>query len=273
MPENQPIIDTAFIKGIGRAFAGAVLFALPLLMTMEMWWLGFYMDNVKLLLFLATNFLLLVGLAYHAGYRQALGLRNYIVDALVAAGVGIVTALVLLTLLGVTTTEISLKSLVGMTALESVPCSIGAILARSILGGKKAELREGEEETRYFGELFLMYAGAVFFAFNVAPTEEMILITYKMNGWLTLGLALFSLVLMHIFVYRVEFIGQAESESGLDAFFRFSVAGYALSLLTSTYILWIFGRFDGLSLIEAVRAAVVLGFPASLGAATARIVL
>jgi uncharacterized membrane protein len=30
------------LAGLARGLGGAILFALPLLMTMEMWWLGFY---------------------------------------------------------------------------------------------------------------------------------------------------------------------------------------------------------------------------------------
>ena len=53
-----------YVLELGRAFGGAIIFAFPLLMTMEMWWLGFYLDRLRLALFLAINFPLLVGLAY-----------------------------------------------------------------------------------------------------------------------------------------------------------------------------------------------------------------
>lgn len=42
--------DKEFAEGIGRAFAGALLFSLPILMTMEMWWLGFSMEPWRLIL-------------------------------------------------------------------------------------------------------------------------------------------------------------------------------------------------------------------------------
>ena len=38
-----------------------------------------------------------------------------------------------------------------------------------------------EDEASYPGELFLMVAGALFLALNMAPTEEMILIAYRMS--------------------------------------------------------------------------------------------
>jgi uncharacterized membrane protein len=38
-------------------------------------------------------------------------------------------------------------------------------------------------------------------------------------------------------------------------------------------VLWSFGRTDGVSVAEITNMLVVLGFPASLGAATARLVV
>jgi uncharacterized membrane protein len=41
----------------------------------------------------------------------------------------------------------------------------------------------------------------------------------------------------------------------------------------SAYVLWTFGRFDGEAPALVLTQAVVLGFPASLGAAAARLIL
>jgi uncharacterized membrane protein len=51
------------------------------------------------------------------------------------------------------------------------------------------------------------------------------------------------------------------------------VVGYAVVLLVSVYVLWTFGRTEGLDGFETIRATVVLGFPASIGAAAARLLL
>ena len=45
---TQQPTEERFRVGLARAFAGAIIFALPLLMTMEMWWLGFYMVRHRL---------------------------------------------------------------------------------------------------------------------------------------------------------------------------------------------------------------------------------
>jgi uncharacterized membrane protein len=54
---------------------------------------------------------------------------------------------------------------------------------------------------------------------------------------------------------------------------RYTIVGYALCLLISAYILWTFGRTAGLSLEATVMAAIVLAFPAAIGAAAARLIL
>jgi uncharacterized membrane protein len=51
------------------------------------------------------------------------------------------------------------------------------------------------------------------------------------------------------------------------------MVAYVLSLLISLYVLWTFGRTDGLGLLELVKVTLVLGFPAALGAAAARLIL
>ncbi len=50
-------------------------------------------------------------------------------------------------------------------------------------------------------------AGAIFLAFNVAPTEEMLLVALKMTAWHAIAMGVFSLVVMHAFVFVVKFRG------------------------------------------------------------------
>jgi putative integral membrane protein (TIGR02587 family) len=262
---------------LGRAFGGAIIFAFPLLMTMEMWWLGFYLDRLRLALFLAINFPLLVGLAYYSGFKDTFDWRDDVVDALTAYAVGFVASIVLLALMGIIMPDQSWQEIIGKVSLQAVPASIGAILARQQLGGNERNMDENEqrkEEASYWGELFLMTAGALFMAFNVAPTEEMVLIAYKMSEWHALALALTSVVLLHIFVYTVGFGGQERQEgSFLDVLVRFTIMGYAIALLVSLYVLWTFGRTEAVGVFEIAKMMVVLGFPSALGAALARLIL
>jgi uncharacterized membrane protein len=56
-------------------------------------------------------------------------------------------------------------------------------------------------------------------------------------------------------------------------FVRFTIVGYTIALLISLYVLWTFGRLDGAATAEVIRAMLVLGFPAALGASAARLIL
>lgn len=260
---------------LGRAFAGALVFALPMLMTMEMWRLGFYMDRLRLAVLLVVSFPLLVGLSYWAGMEETFSLREDVRDALVSIAIGAAASAVVLWLFGVVASDQPIDEVLGKVALQSLPAAIGALLGRTQLGGEKAGEGEGPKPG-YFGELFLMSVGALFLALNVAPTEEMVLISYKMTTEQGLALAALSLALMHAFVYAVGFHGQHERPEDATfwgLFFRFTAAGYALVLLISLYVLWTFGRTDGVPFDEVLGAAIVLGFPGAIGAAAARLLL
>jgi putative integral membrane protein (TIGR02587 family) len=243
-------------------------------MTMEMWWLGFYMDRFRLCLFLILAFPVLVGLSYHAGFEKTFRFRDDVMDAFIAYAIGFIGAAAVLWAFGVLTLDVSVGELIGKVSVQAVPASMGAILARSQLGGEKARERERSQGGKYLGEMFLMAAGALFFSFNVAPTEEMVLITYKIAEARAIGLMLGSLAVMHAFTYTLGFKGQAEMPAGTcTTFLHFTLPGYALSLLISYYVLWTFGRLDDLAFSEALRTTVVLGFPAALGAAASRLIL
>ncbi len=267
--------DRDFARGLARALAGAILFTLPLLMTMEMWSLGFSLPPLRLALLLALTLPLLAGLAYFSGFEETVGAFDSAVDALVAFAVACVASALVLALFGVLRRGEGLQEWVGTLALQAVPGSVGAVLAQSQLGVRQEEERK-RREGGYAAELFFMGAGALYLAMNVAPTEEMVLIAYKMAPGLTLLLAAVSLLAMHAFVYAVEFRGQEplpEGHTHLGAFLRFSVVGYALVLGICAGLLWTFGRFEGTAWPVCVQVTVVLGLPASVGAAAARLIL
>ena len=119
-----------------------------------------------------------------------------------------------------------------------------------------------------------MTAGAVVFAANVAPTEEIVLLAAEATPWHGLALVALGLLLMHAFVYRVGFRGQEEAPHGsLRAFVGLTVVGYALAVAVAAYLLWTLARFDHTGATTRVMESVVLALPASLGAAAARLIL
>ena len=275
--DNGSSRNRQFWIGIARAFGGAIIFSLPLLMTMEMWYLGFYMSRLKLALFMVVFLPLLIALSYHSGFEPNVRWKHVILDAFSAYAVGFVASGCILLLFGVLSVGMAADEWIGKIALQAVSASIGASLARSELGAVDNDAPPRDDSRRgYLAEMILMSAGAVFLAFNVAPTDEMVLIAYMMTLWHTLVLALLSLVAMQGFVYTVQFRGQEKVPEGVpnwSVFCRYTVPGYAMALLISTYILWTFGRTDGLAFSQLVTTVLVLGFPAAVGAAAARLIL
>jgi uncharacterized membrane protein len=95
--------------------------------------------------------------------------------------------------------------------VEALPATIGASFARSQLGhGQKSS----GCDPPYGHEVFLMGAGAAVFAANVAPTEEVVLVAAKITSLDALLLVAVELVLMHLFVYFVDFKGGSAAENG-----------------------------------------------------------
>jgi putative integral membrane protein (TIGR02587 family) len=245
-------------------------------MTMEMWQLGFSMARLPLALFMLVMIPVLIGLEYYTGFKETTTVLDEAADAAVAYGVGLVASAVVLTLFNLISLDEPLSSVVGKIALQAVPASFGATLSGSQFGAQGTAERRHQREAGFGGILFLMAVGALFVSFNVAPTEEMVLIASRMTQWHAIALAITSLVLIHGFVYAVNFRGapaRSEHVGQSSLFLRYTVPGYAIALLVSAYVLWTFGRYDDHALTRMIMEAVVLGFPASIGAAAARLVV
>ncbi|TCP89094.1 putative integral membrane protein (TIGR02587 family) [Rhizobium sp. PP-CC-2G-626] len=271
---GAPFHTTAFVTGLGRGIAGALLFALPMQMTMEMWDLGFAMDRFRLALLLVITVPLLVGIAHRIGFEKTFSWREDIRDAMIAYAIGILASAMILTLFKLLTPETAEQDFLGKIALQAVPAGIGALLGRSQLGTDPDDA-EDEPDSGYGAELFMMAVGALFLNLNMAPTEEMILISYKMTPWHALATIALSILVMHAFVYAVSFKGGHELEDtpGWHALIRFTLPGYVIALLVSLYCLWSFGRLDGSGSMPALMSTIVLGFPGAIGAAAARLIL
>ncbi len=228
-------IERKYLVATARALAGATLFGFPLIMTMEMWWLGFYMDPLRLGLFLALSLPLLMLLSYFSGFEETFSWRDDVLDGFAAFAVGFVASAAMLLLFGVILPEQPVNEMLGKVAVQAVPASIGALLARKQLGEKEEEDPSPERQAGYPGALFIMAVGALFLAFNVAPTEEMILISYRMTPWHAVALVVLSVTVLHAFVHTIGFAGQESCVEGTfwSMLLRFSVAGYGVALLVS----------------------------------------
>ena len=253
-----------------------------MMMTMELWNLGFTMDRWRMVLLLILAFPLLVGVSHRIGFEKTFGWRDDFRDALIALGVGMVASGAVLAAIGLISLDMPLHEIVGKVAVEAVPAALGALLGRSQFGNQPDEEDENGEDggsqalSGYFGTLFLMLVGALYFSLNMAPTDEMIVIAYTMSPWHAAMLVLISVALMHGFVFAVDFRGGTEADPSRPLWshvVRYALPGYILAAAISLYVLWTFGRMDGLGGVPILMATIVLAFPAAIGAAAARLVL
>jgi putative integral membrane protein (TIGR02587 family) len=260
--------------GLARGLGGSILFALPLLMTMEMWWLGFYPGPTRILLLIAVFFPILIGVAHYLGFADTAGPGHAALQATTAYGVAIVSTSVMLGILAVLKPGMGWHELVGKTAIQAGPGAHGALLAESHFG-ESGDKDERRGQAGYLEHLFFMVVGALFVALTVAPTDEMPLLGYMMRHAHTLVAVVFSLAVLHFFMHGVGFEGHAAADpsGGVSTFFRLAVVGYSLALIVSAFLLYVFGRFDDTQIAPAIHATVVLGLPATVGAAAARLIL
>ena len=254
------------------------MFSLPLLYTMEVWWAGFIAQPSRLLLMLAFTFVLLLGYNRFAGLRRDASWTEVAIDSVEELGLGLLTAAGVLYLLGRIGPGIPLEESIGKTTVEAAVVAIGFSVGTAQLGGGGNEKDSGVRDERrptFAGQLVMAFCGAVLFAANVAPTEEIVMIAVETDPARLIGLAVLSLVLGALILYHVAF---ARSEEFIDVEGPFDVVvgasiTYATALVASAIILWFFGRFDGAALEVCVSETVVLALPAALGASAGRLLL
>ncbi len=288
-----------------RALSGAFLFAIPLLFTMEMWWLGTYISTWRMLALLAIAFLANLGLARAAGFKRKDPDSRNVDQALDALAVGVVASLVVLLALNQLSLDEPLGSILGKIVIQVVPLSLGASVANVIFarGASRTgdEGEEGKEEDRRSGpdgdttetggevdqpkkesawtatvrDVGATATGAVFLGFSVAPTDEIPMLA----GGLSTGHLLALVALTLAITYAIVFASGFDSERGAAAGPFQSPANetalaYAVSLLISFGAILLFGHATlsdplGLLLMETV----VLGMPTAIGGAAGRLVI
>lgn len=290
------------LQEYARGVAGGLLFSMPLLYTMEVWWTGFLVPPWRLAVYVLGTFALLLGYNHYVGIREDSSFADVVIDSFEEMGIGFVVAAVVLWLLGQITVEMPADEVLGKIVIEAMTVAIGVSVGTAQLGGNgdtdkgmgdgagendeaepsekgKAEpgenALEGQDTLDIGGQLVVALCGAVLFAANVAPTEEIVMIAVEVTAGRLIGLVVFSLVLAALVLYYSDFAG-ARQHVRFDRHHDVlvgSVITYAVALVASGLILWFFGRFDGHTPILCLAQAVVLGVPATLGASAGRLLL
>jgi putative integral membrane protein (TIGR02587 family) len=273
------------VEEYGRGVAGGLLFSLPLLYTMEMWWLGFLVEPEALLAYVGLTLVLLLGYNRYAGMRRDASWAEVGIDSIEEMGIGLLLAAGVLYLLGRITADMPLAEVMGKIIVESMTVAVGISIGTAQLGGESKDTgasdamhpgkKEDSKHPDPLAQLVLAFCGAVLFAANVAPTEEIVLISIETPTWKLLGLAALSFVIGTMILFHSGFVGSRHyvRSDGLLWIVGGGMMSYAAALLASSLMLWFFRGFEGVPLSVAAAQVVVLAFPATLGASAGRLLI
>lgn len=274
-----------------RGLCGGFLFSVPIIYTMEMWWLGYGTDLAKIAALLLFSFALNVGLNMVSGFREGEDLVECITDAVEAFALGIIVAATMLYLLGEIDVGAAWPIVARQVVVLAIPISIGVSMARSLLGEQGADEAQtdagseaGASDKPASGglredakDLALTAFGGVFLGLSVAPTEEILIIATHSQLLQTLGTVGLALVLSYLTLFEARFVGQAQrlrSEGMFQDPWQETVLTYAVSLVISTGLLWFLGFLNTpMAWDEILSMIVVLALPVSMGGAAARLIL
>ena len=266
------------LREYGRGLAGGLIFSLPLLYTMEVWWAGFTAQPGRMLGYLLAVFLLLLGYNRYAGLRHDAGWPEVAIDSVEELGLGVIIAALTLYVIGRIGGHTTIDEALGKIFIEAGIVAIGVSVGTAQLGTNDDDdvgMGSEGEDVHFGGQLVITFCGAVLFAANVAPTDEILMIAAETSPARLLVLAAFSLAMGALVLFFTDF-ARASRYSPKETHWQ-AVAGtiitYAIALVASAAILWFFGRFDGQGLEIVVAEIVVLGFPATLGASAGRLLL
>ncbi|MDQ3209347.1 MAG: TIGR02587 family membrane protein [Gemmatimonadota bacterium] len=264
------------LREYGRGVAGGLLFSLPLLYTGEVWWAGFTMEPPRQLAYVVTTFVLLLGYNRFAGLRPDTSWTEIAIDSVEELGLGLLLSAFILYILGRIGPEQHIDEILGCIVVQATTIAIGVSVGTAQLGGGESDAGiTGADKVTFGGQLVLGCCGAVLFAANVAPTEEVVVLGSDMSPLRLLGLTLISFFLGAIILHHSDFRGAERwvRADTLSAVLRGTVVTYAIALSVSAAILWLFGRLDGVGPALIVGQTVVLGLPATLGASAGRLLL
>lgn len=268
-----------------RAVSGGMLFGIPLLYTMEVWWIGSETQTVYMLGVLVFMFVPVFLLNRTAGFRttQDIRRRDAAMDSVETVALAVVSVFLLLVLLREVTSTTPLEEALGKIAYEATPFAIGSAIAQHMLRRAPAEAEDQATEEAADGkglqatlvDVGATTIGAVFIAFNVAPTDEVPMLAAAMPAAWLIAMVVASLVISYCIVFVAGFSDQKRRRNQPGIFqhpMTETMASYLVSLVVAAGMLWFFQRLtpeDPLSVV--LSHVIVLGLPAAVGGAAGRL--
>lgn len=269
-----------------------MLIGIPLLYTMEVWWIGSSTVPSRMAAVLVFSFVPVYFLMRISGFRRSKDARavDAVIDSVDAVALGIVCVTAVLILLREVTLTTPPAEVIGKVVYEALPFAIGVALARHFLqrsrdagddegegdGSAKAEesaARTGLQST--ISDLGATVIGAVFVAFNIAPTDEIPMLAASSSPTWLLAMVAASLLVSYCIVFEAGFSTRAKRRQQRGVLQRpltETVVCYLVSLLAAAIMLWLFQNLDlGSPWTMSLQHVVLLGLPACVGGAAGRL--
>ncbi|HET8753433.1 MAG TPA: TIGR02587 family membrane protein [Salinimicrobium sp.] len=269
------------LKEYGRGIIGGLLFSLPLLYTMEVWWTGFTVPPSYLLVCIIVTFFLLLGFNTYSGMRKDSSFFDVFWDSIEEIALALVVSFLFLLLIRKIGFTMSFYEIAGKVIVESMIVAIGISVGTAQMGqsnnedsGMDGEDQGKKEENNKFVKLIVLsVCGAVLFSSSVAPTEEILMIAIQSTISRLLFMIVISLVLIFVTLYFSNFKGsKKEKPEFMEMFFQATLC-YLSALIVSYGFLYFFGRVAGHGLFIIIAQVIVLGVPAAIGAAVGRLLI
>ena len=279
-----------------RGASGGFLFGIPLIYTMEVWWIGSHVEPPLTLGLLAITYVVVLFFNRIEGFRRHKrdDWLDVALESLEALAIGLVCSALILVLLQRVTLETSVDEALGKIIFEGVPFALGAALARLILSGEEgvskptsqASDRSGNRQKKRtthskiifkdtLADLSATLMGAMIIAFNIAPTDEIPQLAAAASPPWLLAIMVASLIISYGIVFASGFTSQQKRQQQQGLFQTSeseTIFSYLVSLLASALMLWFFQR---LSFSDPwflwLRYTLILGLPATIGGAAGRI--
>lgn len=269
---------------LARGIAGGLLFGVPLLYTMEVWWLGGTTSPPRMLVILGVTLVPVTLLIHSAGFkhRDEARIVDSVIDAMEALALGLVIAAVVLVLLHEIGPDTPAVEAVGKVVHEAAPFAVGAAVASHVFANARGDNakssrrrsdRSGLQDTA--SDMGATLIGSLFVAFNIAPTEEVPMLATASTGPSLLGMIALSLAASYAIVYVAGF-GDQQRRREQKGIFQHpvteTVVSYILALISAGFMLWFFRNLSApASWSTALSEIVVLGLPAAVGGAAGRL--
>lgn len=287
----QSNIWLAELQDLLRGAAGAFLFGIPLLYTVEVWAIGSATQAPRLLIALGITFVVVFLLTQVRGFRRNLSVQplEALMESVEALAIGVICAAIALVLLRRITLETPLAETLGKLVFEGIPFSLGVALAQSMVSGDRVlqprrmrELSPSLPRLYQFNLQILLadidaaLIGAVIIAFSIAPTEEIPIVAGAIPPLWLLLIVVASLLTSYTIVFASGFTDQVERQrQGLELHpVTETLVAYLAALLASMLMLVFFQQLDWHDpWQEWLSDTIVLGLPAAIGGAAGRILI